>query len=539
MLYKFLRSYLLPFRLLFLASLSGSLLGCQSSTPKNVLIYGVGGDVVSLEPGNAMDGNSLIVHMQIYDRLLKFKPGTTEIAPSLAESWTVNKLGNVWTFKLRQGIKFHDGTPFDSQAVAFNVNRWWDPKAPQRYRKSGLNYEIWPQLLGGFKGDPKSIVTEIKVLDVQTIQFVLKQPFAMFPNVIASAYFGIASPAAIQKAGANYGSPGVPAVGTGAFLFKEWRADNIIVLTKNASYWQPSFPKSDGLIIRCVKNPSARLAQLRSGQLDFTVDFSPDQKGELESDKNIQTLKRPAFNVGYIALNPTYKPLADVRVRKAIAYALNRSAIVKRFWKDLGQTNEFFTPPIVTPWGHQYKILGYTYDPKKAKQLLTEAGYGKGFDLDFWYMPVPRQSFPAPKAIAEAMAVDLGKVGIRTTLKTQGWATYLAGRNKVPGYQAFMFGWNGDYGDADNFFYSQFGPGGTRDIGNWHNQQLWQLLDQARATPDATKRNQIYAEADTIIRAAALRIPIVHSQALLAQRRSLQGWSPSPLGVESFAAISK
>jgi peptide/nickel transport system substrate-binding protein len=529
------RSPLFPLRLLLLASFWG----CQASAPNNVLLYGAGGDPVNLEPGNVTDGNSLIVHMQLYDRLLDFKPGTAELIPSLAESWSSDKPGKVWTFKLRPSIKFHDGTPFNAEAVAFNIKRWWDPKDPSGHRNAGKIYEIWPQLLGGFKGDPKSLVTEVKVLDAQSIQFVLKQPFALFPDVVASAYFGIASPTAIQKAGAKYGTPGASAVGTGAFVFKEWRTGDRIVLTKNPTYWQPSLPKSDGMIIRSVKDPSARLAQLRAGQLDFTVDLAPDQKSEIDSDKNLKAIRRPTFNVGYIALNPTYKPLADVRVRKAIAHALNRPALVKSFWAGLGQTDEYFTPPILTPWGQLQNVIGYNYDPAKAKKLLAEAGYGQGFNLDFWYMPVSRQSFPVPKAIAEAMAVDLKQVGIRTTLKTQDWAAYLAGRNNPPGYQAFMMGWTGDYGDADNFFYPHFGPGGTQDIGNWKNERLWQLLNQARATPDKAKRSRIHAEADGIIRSAMLRIPIVHSEALLAQRKSLTGWTPSPLGIESFAAIAK
>jgi peptide/nickel transport system substrate-binding protein len=531
---KLLRS---PFCCLCLLILG--LWGCRPANISNqVLTYGAGGDPVNLEPGNITDGNSLIVHMQLYDRLLDFKPGTAELMPSLAESWSSDPAGQTWTFKLRQGIKFHDGTPFAAEAVAFNVKRWWDPNDPQGHRNAGKIYEIWPQLLGGFKGDPKSLVTDVKVIDPQTIQFVLKQPFAMFPDVIASAYFGIASPAAIQKAGAKYGTPGVPAVGTGAFVFKEWRTGDRIVLAKNPAYWQSGAPKSEGIIFRSVKDPSARLAQLRAGQLDFTVDLAPDQKGEVESDTKIQAIRRPTFNVGYIALNPSYKPFSDVRVRRAIAHALNRPSLVKSFWAGLGQTDEYFTPPILTPWSKSQKVIGYNYDPAKAKQLLSEAGYSNGFDLEFWYMPVSRQSFPAPKAIAEAMAVDLGKVGIRATLKTQDWAAYLAGRNKPPGYQAFMLGWTGDYGDADNFFYPHFGPGGTRDIGNWKNEQLWQLLDQARATPDKAKRSQIHQQADAMIREAVLRIPIVHSEALLSHRKTLQGWTPSPLGIESFASIS-
>lgn len=516
-----------------------SLFGCAPASKNKVLVYGATGDPVNLEPGNITDGNSLIVQEQIYDRLLDFKPGTAELQPSLATSWSSDAAGQVWTFKLRSDVRFHDGTPFDAQAVAFNFRRWWDAADPQGYRQAGKVYEIWTALLGGIKGSSNSILEDIQVIDANTIRFRLKQPFAMFPDVVGSAYFGIASPTAVQKAGARYGTPGSLAVGTGPFQFKEWRTGDRLVLIKNPTYWQPQLPKSDGVVFRFVKDPSARLAQLRAGQIDFTVDLVPDQRQEVQSDSQIQSVIRPTFNVGYLALNPTYKPLADVRVREAIARSLNRPALVKSFWGGLGETDEYFTPPLLTPWAKLQQGQGFSFNPAKAKQLLTAAGYSQGFDLDLWYMPVSRQSFPVPKAIAEAMAADLSKVGIRAKLKTQDWAAYLAGRNKPPGYQSFMMGWTGDYGSADNFFYPHFGPGGTQDIGNWKNEALWQLLEKARATPDLNQRNQTYQQVSGGVQTALLRIPIVHSQALLAQRKSMTGWTPSPLGIESFAAVQK
>ncbi|MGB8703172.1 MAG: ABC transporter substrate-binding protein, partial [Thermosynechococcaceae cyanobacterium] len=528
-------------QLLCVVCLGGlGLTSCTSTSNQKakVLVYGSGGDPVNLEPGNVTDGNSLIVQTQIYDRLLDFKPGTTDLQPALATQWSSSPDGTVWTFKLRQGVQFQDGTAFNAAAVVFNVQRWWDPSHPQGHRSAGKVYEIWSQLFGGFKGDPNSLLQAVKTPDAATVQFVLKQPFAAFPDAIASGYFGIASPAAIQKAGPKYGTPGSLAVGTGPFRFQEWRTGDRIVLTKNPSYWQPSLPKSDQVVIRFVKDPAARLAQLRAGQLDFTVDMVPDQQPEIKADPKLQAIVRPSFNVGYLGLNPSYKPLADVRVRQAIAHALNRPAMTKAFWGGLAQTDDHFTPPILA-WSQFTALKGYAYAPSTAKQLLTAAGYPQGFTLDLWYMPVSRQSFPTPKAIAEAMAADLAAVGIRANLKTKDWAAYLSDRHKPPGYQAFMLGWTGDYGDPDTFYYPHFGPGGTSDIGNWKDESLWKLLATARAAGDREQRAKLYAQADQILNREVLRLPIVHSQALLAQRATLSGWVPSPLGIESFAAIQR
>ncbi len=504
----------------------------------DVLVYGSVGSPVNLEPGNIMDGNSILVQDQIYTRLIRFKPGTTELAPGLATEWSASPDGKLWTFKLRQGVKFHDGTPFNAAAVQFNLERWWDPQHPYGYRDAGKPYEIWAQLFGGFKGDRDSLLQAIRVVDDSTIQLELKQPFAAFPSAIAAGFFGIASPTAIQKAAASYGTPAGGAVGTGAFRFKEWRTGDRVVLEKNLDYWQANVPKVNQLVIRFVTDPAARLAQLRAGQLDFTADLAPDQQKELKADPNLSLLSRPSFNVGYLALNPAYKPLADVNVRRAIAHAINKTAIVNAFWGDLGVADPHFLPPALV-WAHSPTLKDYDYNPKLAKQLLTAAGYPNGFELDLWYMPVSRPYFPTPKPIAEAFAADLSAVGIRVHLKTKDWAAYLADRNRAPGFQAFMLGWTGDFGDPDSFLYPHFGPGSTEDIGNWQDPSLVSLLNQARATADQPSRAQLYAQVDQIIHTAAVRLPIVHSQPLLGQRKSIQGWVPSPLGTESFEAIAK
>ncbi|HIK18721.1 MAG TPA: ABC transporter substrate-binding protein [Leptolyngbyaceae cyanobacterium M33_DOE_097] len=512
--------------------------GNTGSTAANTIVYGSTGQPVNLEPGNISDGNSLIAQDQIYNRLLEFKPGTSELKPALATEWSVSPDGKTWTFKLREGVKFHDGTPFDAAAVKFNVERWWDRKHPQGFRNAGKTYEIWQQIFGGFKGEPNSLLEEVVAVNPTTVQFRLKQPFAAFPNGIGAGFFGIASPEAVKQAGAAYGTPGAQAVGTGPFLFKEWVTGDRIVLDKNPNYWVKDLPKSNQAIIRFITDPAARLAQLRASRIDFTVDLSPDQKKEVESDANLKMLVRPSFNVGYLALNPSYKPLADVKVRQAIAMAINRPAIVQAFWGDLGKHDAHFTPPALA-WSQAADLQPYPYDPEAAKRLLTEAGYANGFDLELWYMPVSRPYFPNPKPIAEAFAADLSTVGIRVKLQTKDWAAYLSDRRKKPGYQAFMLGWTADYGDPDSFYYAHFGPGATDDIGNWSNPQVIQLLNQARAVNDQAERARLYSTVDKILHQEVVRLPIVHSQPLLAQRTSLAGWIPSPLGSDPFEEIAK
>lgn len=506
--------------------------------PPGALVYGSGGEPVNLEPGNIVDGNSIIVQEQIYDRLIEFKPGTPELEPGLATEWTPSEQGKTWTFKLRSGVKFHDGTDFDAEAVRFNVDRWWNPDNEFGYRDAGKTYTIWQNLFGGFKGTPESVVQDVVVEGKDTVRFVLKQPFAIFPSVIASSYFGIASPTAIKKAGASYGTPSSLAVGTGPFTFKEWRTGDRIILTKNPNYWRQGLPKSEQLIFRFITAPAARLAQLRAGTIDMTVDLSADQLPEIQRDQNLEAVFRPSFNVGYLALNPSYEPFKKVEVRQAIALALNRQEIVKAFWGEMGESTPHFTPPLQREFQAE-KVTAYPFNPQVAKQVIAEAGYPNGFNLDLWYMPVSRPYFPTPKQTAEAFAADLSAIGINVNLQTKDWAAYLSDRNKSPGYQAFMLGWMGDYGDPDSFYYPHFGPGATADLGNWKNEQVFQLLEQGRATQDKAERIKIYQQIDEILFEETVRLPIVHSKALLAKRRRVSGWIPSPLGSEPLTEVTK
>ena len=502
------------------------------------LVYGAGGEPVNLEPGNIEDGNSVIVQEQIYDRLIEFKAGTTDLEPALATEWKSSEGGKVWTFKLRSGVKFHDGTDFDASSVKFNVDRWWNPKSEFGYRNAGKTYSIWKNLFGGFKGSPESLLQDVVVEGKDTIKFVLKQPFAIFPTAIACGYFGIASPTAIKKAQANYGTPASFAVGTGPFIFREWRTGDRIVLAKNPNYWKKGLPKSEQLTIRFITDPAARLVQLRAGVIDLTVDLTPDQLQEVQRDPNIEAVVRPSFNVGYLALNPSYEPLKKPEVRQAIAQALNKQEIVKAFWGELGEQTPHFTPPLFKEYQSQ-KVTDYQYNPQQALKTLAKAGYPKGFELQLWYMPVSRPYFPTPKAIAEAFAAELSAIGIKVSLQTKDWAAYLSDRNKSPGFQAFMLGWTGDYGDPDSFYYPHFGTGATADIGNWKNEQLFKLLDQVRATQDKAEQIKIYQQVDELLYKEAVRLPIVHSKPLLAKRKTVKGWIPSPLGSEPLGEVSK
>lgn len=515
--------------------LTASLLSCSVASAAGTLVFGGNGEPISLESGNITDGISLNVQLQIYDRLIDFKPGTTDLVPSLATSWKPNANNTSWTFNLRRNVKFHDGTPLNADAVIFNLNRWWDPKDPNGLRNEGRTFEIFPALFGGFKGDENGTIKAIVKVNDYTVRVDLSKPSSVFPNVIASSYFGIASPAAIKKDGGKYGSPAGSAVGTGPFVYQSWRTGDRVTLGANKNYWGTK-AKVDTLVIRNIKDASQRLNELKAGTIDFAGDLIPDSMKNIQSDKNLVLYKRPSFNVGLLGLNNNNQYLKNPKVRQAIGMAINKKAIVDAFWNGLGVSDSSLLPPIFG-WANSKNVpADYKYDPVAAKKLLAEAGYPNGFTVDFWYMPVSRSYYPTPKPIAEAMAADLAAIGIKTNLKTEDWAKYLEDRNKQPGFDIFMNGWGGDYGDPDNFYGSQYGPNSSNDI-NWNTDELSDLLDKGRAAATKEAKAKVYAQIHEIVYNAGYRIPLVHSQALGAARSYVKGWVPSPLG-EIYNTIS-
>lgn len=516
--------------------LTAILAALSSASAAGTLVFGANGEPVSLESGNITDGISILVQRQIYDTLVDFKDGTTDLKPGLATSWRSNADATSWTFNLRRNVKFTDGTPVDADAIIFNLSRWWDKAHPYGFRDQGRTYEIIGDLLGGYKGDKTAVIKNIVKVNDYTVRVDLNSPSSVFPNVIGSGYFGIASPTAIKKDGAKYGTPASTPVGSGPFTFESWKTGDRVTLKANKDYWGAK-ARVDTVIIRSIKDAAQRLNELKAGTIDFTSDLTPDSLKSIQADKNLVAVKRPSFNVGFVAMNNRNQYLKNDKVRQAISMAINKKAIVDAFWNGLGVSNASFLPPVMA-WANSSKVpADYKFDPQAAKKMLADAGYPNGFSIDLWYMPVSRPYFPTPKPIAEAIAADLSAIGVKVNLKTEDWAKYLQDRNKEPGFDMYMIGWTGDYGDPDNFYGAYYGPNASDDI-NWQNADVNSLLAKGRAALTKDAKAKIYAQLHEITYNAAYRIPMVHSNPLAASRTYVKGWVPSPLGSEAFNTIT-
>jgi peptide/nickel transport system substrate-binding protein len=501
------------------------------------------GDAVRLDPADYDDGQTAARAEQIFETLVEFDGSTTNVRPALAESWTTSADGKTWTFKLRQGVKFHDGTPFNADAVIWNYTRQWDEKHPYHTKDySTLSWEYWHDVIGwGFKGEKGALMQDIKKIDDYTVQFVLSDPSGPFLINMALFSNGIASPASFDKFKTDaFKNP----VGTGPFMLasaSDWVKDDRMTLTKNPNWWGGAQNVAiDKLVFRVIKDNSARYLAVKAGDCNGMGEgANPDDAKAAASDPNLQVLARPAFNVGYVAMNQAVKPLNDVKVRQAISYAINKKAIVDALYAGNGQVATQFLPPSL--WGYNKDIAQACCDAAKAQSLLKDAGQDKGFTIDLWYMPVSRPYFPDPKAIATAIAADLAKVGITANLKTEDWGQYKVDAQQGK-FAMWLLGWTGDNGDPDNFLFTFFGDdppgaGASTKCCGYYNKDLNDLLTQAARLPDVKSREPLYQKAATIIFNDMPRVPIAHSTVPLIFSKKVSGYTPNPTGTEFFKTV--
>ena len=498
--------------------------GLTNAQDASTLVFGQSGLPVSLDM--ATDGNSLTVQQQVLENLIFVEPGGTELQPGLATDWSSNEDGTVWTFNLREGVTFHDGTPFNAEAVKFNIDRWNDPEFEYGFRDQGSTYVAWGYVFGGFLGDESAAVQEVNVIDDYTVELVMNYPFGLVPSAFSAPYFGMHSPEAVREAGADYGTPGVGVVGTGPFEFVEWLDGDRVVLERYENYWgEPA--EVERVVIRGIEDPTARLAELQAGSIDIAVNLSPDDLETVTSDPNLTEARADVnVNVGYLAFHQANEPFDNPLVRQAVAYAIDQEAIVDAFYGGSGTVVSQFVPPSL--WGLA-DVEPYAYDPERARELLAEAGYPDGFSTELWYMPVSRPYFPSPEPIAAAMASYLADVGIQAELKTEDWGTYLDDY-RTGKFPMYMLGWSADYADPDNFLYTFFGPTEALPTLGWDNPEAIELLDQARRASTQEERQALYEEFNTIVYEEAIGLPVATNLVLNATRSNIEGFVPSALG---------
>ncbi|MDA3951476.1 MAG: ABC transporter substrate-binding protein [Spirochaeta sp.] len=502
----------------------GSAEEASSDGPQSggVLVFARSGDSVGLDPARETDGESFYGSTQIFDNLVEFVPGTTEIRPALAESWDIADDGLTFTFHLREGVEFHDGTPFNAEAVKFSFDRQRNEDHPY--------FDLGPWKYWGYMS-MSDIVDDIVVEDEYTVRFDLKKVEAPFLANLAMDFAAIVSPTAVAELGEDFkNNP----VGTGPFSFVEWVKDDRIVVERNEDYWRrPAY--LDRLVLRVIPDATARFLALQAGEVDV-IDFpSPEDLEAMEADPDIELIQQPGLNVGYIAMNNDKEPFGDVLVRRAVNHAINKQDIIDAVFGSAGQPATNPIPP--TMWSHNDDIDPYEYDPERARELLAEAGYPDGFETDLWAMPVSRPYFPDGRTVAEIAQANLAEVGIDAEIVSFDWGTYLD-RTDSGEHEMALLGWTGDNGDPDNFLYVLLSSDAAEipagNIAFWRNDEFDTLIEEAKTTFDMDRRTELYMEAQEVFHDQAPWVPVANSVVTVPVRDTVRDFVIYPTGKRKF-----
>jgi ABC-type transport system substrate-binding protein len=490
------------------------------------LIFGRGGDSVGLDAAHEEDGESLKVCENIYDTLIQYKDESTEVEPALAESWESSGDGLRWTFHLRRGVKFHDGTPFNADAVLFSLNRQHEIDHP--FHNVGGLYIYWSDTGLG------KTVDKIVALDAYTVEIMLKRPYAPFVYTIAMTPFAIVSPTAVRKWGDDFTNH---PVGTGPFIFERWDRGDKVVLKVNKDYWGGR-PPLDRIIFRSIPDNSVRLIELQTGSLHAMEFPNPDDLPEIREDPNLTVVEQPGMNVGYLAMNMEKKPFDNLKVRLAINHAINKRAIIEQLYQGMGMPAKNPIPP--TMWSYDDTIEAYAYDSEKAKQLLKEAGYSDGFEATLWALPVPRPYIPDGQALAAVIQSDLRRVGIKTKIVTFDWGTYLE-KTKNGEHDMAMLGWSADLGDPDNFFYYLLSKSAAEkpagNIAFYRSDEMQEILDQARSATNQAARVELYKKAQAIFHRDLPWVPLAHAKKVVIINKKIKNLRLHPTMWKYFRQI--
>ena len=515
--------------------------------PDATFVFGAAGAPKLFDPFYASDGETFRVTRQIYEQLLDFEPGSAQIAPGLAESWESSEDGLTWTFAIREGVTFHDGTELDGQAVCDNFERWYNQTGDAQ--SSAVTY-YWNNNFGGFAGDGRDSLYESCTADGMNAEVQITRYTSKFPAILAHGAYAIHSPAAMEEydasnvtaAGEGFSFPAYALehpTGTGAFQFAGYDdANGLVTLDRYEDYWGEKAGVAK-MVIRTIPDETTRRQELEAGSIHGYDLPNPVDWAALEEGGNKVEI-RPAFNILYVGLNAsTNEALKDLRVRQALSHAINRDQLVASQLPDGAEAASQFFPDTLT--GYNNDLEPYPYDPEKAKELLEEAGQAD-LTIEFWQpTEVTRPYMPDPASIYDAIRSDWEAVGITVEAVAKPWnGGYIEGTEQglAP---AYLLGWTGDYDSADNFigtFFTQ--QDNAFDTANYEwADDLTNALIAADSEPDEDTRAQMWAEINRQIAEEYLPgLPISHSPPAIVLAGNVNGLITSPLAAEDFSTVT-
>ena len=455
-----------------------------AQTPPNVLVVGQIAEPKSLDPQAVTAVNDFRILMNMYDGLVRYKSGTLEVEPALATSWTISADGTEYTFKLRRGVKFHDGSDFDAADVEFNFDRMLDENHP--YHHTG------PFPLSFFF----SAVEDVEAVDAATVRFKLNAPYAPFLSNLAYPTGLIVSPESVREHDKEFGrNPS----GTGPFKFAEWESNAKVVVTRNADYWDGA-PSLEAVVFRPITDGNTRVAEMLSGGLDVMVEIPPDSVAQFNGN-GFNLLEQAGPHLWFLILNAKEGPFTDKRVRQAINYAIDKKTLVEQVLQGTAEVASGPTPPAFS-WAYNESLQPYPYDPEKAKQLLQAAGH-ENASLTF-YVTEGGSGMLDPVPMGTAIQADLAKVGVDVKIETYEWNTFLGKVNPGLEGKADMAEMAWMTNDPDTLPYLALRTDAWPDKGGFNsgyysNPEVDKLLEAARQSTDQAERAKLYQQMQEIV----------------------------------------
>jgi peptide/nickel transport system substrate-binding protein len=497
----------------------------------NAIVFGGGTDIGWLDPRQMNTQEAYIVCANVFDCLVLYDYGATTIRPGLAESWEISDDNLVYTFHLRQGVKFHDGEDFNAEAVVTWFNSFQEDVPGSQYDAAAMPYvkdfiSVW--------------VDTVEAIDEYTVQMTLPKPYSPLLANLAIPLAGIISPKALAEK--DLSDLNVNPSGTGAFRLarpEDWVRDSQVVLEANPDYWGRA-PQVDQFIFRVIPESSTRLQALEAGEVDIVWPLSPEDVERARSNPDLVVVEDAGLNTNCIVLNVTKEPFTSKEVRQALNYAVNKEELSEGLYNGNMVPAGGVLPPV--DWAYNEDLKDYPYDPEQAMALLAEAGYDESNPLSFTLMAytVPRGYNPAGDRLATAIQEYLSEVGVNAEIQTQEWTQYLADA-RANMFQCQQGGWQGDNGDPDNFLFSLLG-GPNKGAGNtafYENPEVDALLVQATEISDQEERKQIYQQAEQLIVDDAPWIFLGYQKHQVVTRANITDFQLQPTYIYYLSGVGK
>lgn len=487
------------------------------------------------DPGLWDSASTNTVTRQIFQGLVGFKRGSTELEPALATRWEIAPDARSITFELRRGVRFQTTAffkptrEFNADDVLFTFQRFIDPG--HEFNKAFPANFIYPSNLGLTK-----LIEGIDKLGEHRVRFRLRLPNVTFLANFAMAWAGVHSAeygAQLLREGRARQINNQP-VGTGPFRFKSYAKDDVIRLEANPDYWGAP-QRTEKLIFAISREPNVRVQKLLAGECHVAAALRDVDLAALDKRPDaVKVAKAPALNISYLSFNLRKAPTDQRLVREALDIAIDRDSIFKALFPrgDALQAISAFPPAIP---GYN-KALKNEYNPARARELLAQAGFAKGLDIELWALPVTRPTNPNGQLMAQLIQQDWARIGVRAAIKTYEWGEYLKRANNGE-HSVYMSGWAGETGDADEFLTPNLSCAANTTGVKFCNREFEALIDAARSTPDAAKRRELYEQAQAVFKHERPWITMAHSTVYIPMRRDVQGFVMSPNGSVDFENV--